>query len=423
MHKKTILLIVDDPRTEASLCECLRKEYNLEKAKNGKEAAAYLTKRVADLIIIDFELKGQDGLQVFKDLSPGHRTIMLSSSNNISLAVAATKLGVCEFLRKPINARELKRAISGNLSQERTLLHFGDDASWLMGESSKLAEMLDRVLHAIKLNRDVIFLGGRGIKTQSAAYFMHLNSSERKKRFVKIDLSAFSREALESHFWTMLQDLIYLPESTSIVNEEDRAGSIYLENIEKIDKHFLESLFVFFTKRQKKIDKSIRLMLEVLDAKLLAKLGQNNFMAIEIPRVCQRKADIPRLTNLYLKRYANKYGKDIKYISLNLLSFLSSYDYPGNYLEMESLIAMAVISADSDHLDINCFPLDLSSIMEVCLKNNLRENKSLAQAKQGFDRELYSTLLSKVSGDEKKLAAFLDLPANVLAERFESLLD
>ena len=161
--KKLILLIEDDHKTESAICEVLEREYKIETAKNKEGAAAFLETKSPDLMIIDFDLKGKDGLQLFKELQPAVKVIMLSASGSIPLAVSATKLGISEFLRKPVNAEQLKEAVDQNMAREEIRLRWIEGLDWLRGGSSVVRELLADVQEAVRGTKDVMLVGERGI--------------------------------------------------------------------------------------------------------------------------------------------------------------------------------------------------------------------------------------------------------------------
>ncbi|MFH1826604.1 MAG: response regulator, partial [bacterium] len=134
MNKKTILLVADDYKVESSIKDALQREYKIERAETEKSAAAYLEKNTPDLIIIDFDLRTKDGLAVYKSINPPVNVVMISSSSSIPLAVSAAKLGVVDFLRKPLVAAELKKSISENIRGEKQQLAWSSGQRWLLGE-------------------------------------------------------------------------------------------------------------------------------------------------------------------------------------------------------------------------------------------------------------------------------------------------
>ncbi|MDD5382485.1 MAG: response regulator [Candidatus Margulisbacteria bacterium] len=413
MTRKTILLITDDHKTETAVKETLGKHYGLETAKDKETAAALLAKKLPDLAIIDFDLKGEDGLQIYKNLGLTVKTIMLSASGSIPLAVSATKLGVEEFLRKPIDAEHLQRAVETNLPKEEVKLRWPEGLEWLRGESPGLKKMLSEIQEILRGNKDVILVGERGIPKEQIAELIHLNGPRKERKLARVDLAAFRKEALEAHFWTTIQELMAIPAA---------AGTIYLDTLHNLDELFLLSVFNFFHERPNKIDKSIRAIIGVYNKSQAQKAGKN-YVVIEVPKLRDRKADLPYLVEFYLASSARKHGKNIKYLAADVLDLLAAYDYPGNYLELERLIEEAVLSADSDKLELKNFPVDLNGLVNAAQKKGLSEDLPLEKARQVFERKLYAVLLEKAKGETAKVARFLDVPKTALTDRLDNLFD
>jgi len=420
MTKRTILLIEDDHKTEGAVREVLGKEYSVETVKDGEAAAAFLQKTSPDLIIIDFDLKEKDGLQLFKELQPAVRTIMLSVSGSIPLAVSATKLGVSEFLRKPINAEQLKSAVEGNIARDEVRLRWVEGLDWLRGGSSRVTELLADIRKALQGTSDIFLIGERGIPKGKVAEFLNANSAQKKRRLVKIDMSSFRRESLEPLFWASVQEFMALPEGKSLSSEKERCGTIYFENLENLDEHFLQAIFDFFRERRGKIDKSIRAVFGFYGRSSVPKSAQ---CLIEIPPLRQRKDDLPFLLELYLRRYSEQYDKEVSYVSTEVLEFLAAYDYPGNYLELERMIQEAVLRAPGANLALEHFPVDFRATMNPSIRSGLEENLPLEEAKRRFEKSLYHLLLKKTRGDGSRVARFLDVPKSVLMERLKDLVD
>jgi len=414
---KTILLIEDNSKTATALKDYLKRQFQVEVVKGADQALAWLAKNVPALIIIDFDLKGEDGLQVFKKLGTTIKVIMLSASGNIPLAVSATKLGVAEFLRKPVEAKQFKEAVERNLPKEVTRLHWIRSVDWLNSSSPVVGQMLSQIQEALQHNKDIVLVGERGIDKAAVAEFIHHNSAQHKRRLVKLDVMAFRREDLEIHFWTTVQEIMALPDKGSVKDPVDRCGTIYLENIDRLDKPFQTTIFKFFQTGRGKTDKSIRVIIGLTEANKLAK----DCLLVRIPALRERREDLPRLLTLYLQRAAKQYGKPIHFLASSLLDWLAAYDWPGNYQELARLIEEAVLVAPSDKLELANFPLDYRGLVVQAQHGAVQENLSLAQARQCFEKILYPVLLDKMKGEKAQLARFLDVPRTVLTERLENL--
>jgi transcriptional regulator with GAF, ATPase, and Fis domain len=68
-----------------------------------------------------------------------------------------------------------------------------------------------------------------------------------------------------------------------------------------------------------------------------------NVFPIEVPPLRQRKEDIPMLGVYFVKRYAEKLGKQICKIDKNTLERCQAYHWPGNIRELQNIIERPVI--------------------------------------------------------------------------------
>ena len=164
-------------------------------------------------------------------------------------------------------------------------------------------------------------------------------------------------------------------------------------------------------------------MIGFYDRKELQKLKIKDYALIEIPPLRERKEDIPYLLGVFLKNYSSKYNRNVKFISTEVLDFLAAYDYPGNYLELESLVQEAVLETVSEKIELKNFPFDFKGLLKTSLKKGLGENLTLEEAKRRFEKSLYGILLEKSNEEKPQVARFLDIPKTSLVERLEDLTD
>ena len=80
-------------------------------------------------------------------------------------------------------------------------------------------------------------------------------------------------------------------------------------------------------------------------------------MSIELPRLQERRGDIPMLTAYYLRRYSEKHRREVPPFSNSLLKRFQNYRWPGNIRELQNVIKRYVIlgseHAISDSLQDN----------------------------------------------------------------------
>jgi transcriptional regulator with PAS, ATPase and Fis domain len=155
----------------------------------------------------------------------------------------------------------------------------------------------------------------------------------------------------------------------------------------------------------------------------LEKIATEDFSCLEIPALRDRKEDLAALLNTYLEKYSLVHNKEVSYIETGMLHLLCSYNFPGNYEELEALLEMAVISATSPNLQPKDLALAFEALLQDAVKRSVGEYDSLEEAKRKFERLFYRTLLDKSDGDQANVASFLDIPRTVLAERLDNLID
>jgi len=64
---------------------------------------------------------------------------------------------------------------------------------------------------------------------------------------------------------------------------------------------------------------------------------------MELPRLQERKGDIPMLTAYFLRKYSEKYNREVPPLSNSLLKRFQSHRWPGNIRELQNLIRLYVI--------------------------------------------------------------------------------
>ena len=117
--QKTILLVDDDHDFRWATGNVLQASgYKVIPAQDGREALDFLEKGVPDLILLDYRMPGLDGLQVAAEMKKNISAvpiIMITAYAEIDSAVKAMKMGVYDYVTKPVDNNDLlftvKRAL------------------------------------------------------------------------------------------------------------------------------------------------------------------------------------------------------------------------------------------------------------------------------------------------------------------------
>lgn len=105
--KSTRILLVDDEyEFLQTLSERLKmRGFRVDIALNGEDALEKLSHRLFDVIFVDLLMPNMDGLETtrrIKELNPSFEVIILTGHGSIRSGVDAMKMGVCDFMEKPV---------------------------------------------------------------------------------------------------------------------------------------------------------------------------------------------------------------------------------------------------------------------------------------------------------------------------------
>lgn len=182
------ILIVED---EIDLCDSIAEGlqidgYAVDTCNDGKAAYVLITTEIYDLIVLDLNLPGMDGIDILKEVRKTHKDIkvlILSARSSIADKVLGLDVGANDYLAKPFAFEELKARIRSLL--RRTFIQENTVLTW---ETLSL----DTVGRTAYVNDVTILLTRKELALLE--YFL-LNQSK-----------VISQEELMEHVWNMEAD-------------------------------------------------------------------------------------------------------------------------------------------------------------------------------------------------------------------------
>ncbi|MBN9418871.1 MAG: response regulator [Candidatus Eremiobacteraeota bacterium] len=126
--KERILILSADANLRQWLVDILRSaQASLDTAANGAAGLALLTDKDFDLVLVDLDLPGMDGLETLsriKQHAPGTGSLVLARKQSEELLLRAMRCGAGDYLRIPCNPEEISKAagrqLKTSLSQRRS---------------------------------------------------------------------------------------------------------------------------------------------------------------------------------------------------------------------------------------------------------------------------------------------------------------
>ena len=129
------LLIVED---EKNLCDTIAKNlygagYEVDTSYDGNDALDCILSEDYDLIVLDLNLPGTDGMDILKELRKKNeetKVIILSAKSQIADKVSGLDAGANDYLEKPFHLQELEARIRSltrrKFVQKDVCLHCGE---------------------------------------------------------------------------------------------------------------------------------------------------------------------------------------------------------------------------------------------------------------------------------------------------------
>jgi len=246
------IFIVEDDEWYGEILQyhlSLNPDYEVTLFKTGKECLANMSLR-PDLITLDFSLPDLTGDKLFKkikEINPQLPVIMISSQEDISVAVNLLKMGVSDYLIKDEATKDLLWNSVVRIRETQTLKNevanlreeLGQKYSFdksIIGQSNELKKVFRMMEKAIKTNINISVSGETGTGKELVAKAIHYNSSRRKKKFIAVNMAAIPVELIESDLFGHEKGAFTGAISRKIGKfEEANGGTLFLDEIAELD--------------------------------------------------------------------------------------------------------------------------------------------------------------------------------------------
>jgi DNA-binding NtrC family response regulator len=136
-----------------------------------------------------------------------------------------------------------------------------------------------------------------------------------------------------------------------------------------------------------------------------------NVIHIQVPPLRERKQDLSKLIQHFLKHYATKHARKVDHISPPALAVLKAYDYPGNARELANVVERAVIVTNGRGIEKQDLPVGLSAA--VTAQRQREQPPSLAQMEAAYIAET----LAATGGNKTASARILGISRKNLYEK------
>src|SRR5204863_3629673 len=301
---------------------------------------------------------------------------------SVEAAVEAMGLGAENYMVKPLNVKAVlvflekaleKRRLVREAAGLRERVRERYRLEGIVGEAPELQAVYEVVKQAAPTKATVLVLGESGTGKELIAQALHELSPRKDKPFVKVACAALSETLLESELFGHERGSF----TGAVGRREGRfeladGGTLFLDEIGEIPPSTQVKLLRALQQREfERVGGTQTLKVDVRvvaatnrDLAAEVKAGtfredlfyRLNVVAVTLPPLRRRKADIPALVAHFVEKYAAAYAKELKGLAPGTLNALLSYDWPGNVRELENAIERAVALVKGAHLTADDLP-------------------------------------------------------------------
>jgi PAS domain S-box-containing protein len=136
---------------------------------------------------------------------------------------------------------------------------------------------------------------------------------------------------------------------------------------------------------------------------------------LELPRLCQRREDIPLLIDHFVAKFNRLQGKDVVGVADDVLARLMEYDFPGNVRELENIIEHAFVLCRSGLIQVPHLPVQVRGSTE---SRSLAEASGLTLA--AAEQWLIRDALGKHQGNRTAAAKQLGIDPSTLHRKIRA---
>jgi len=456
MNEK-ILIVEDDLNTLEGLAEILEHEkFSVSKAKNGKIALDEIKKGQFNIVLMDYLLPDRDGLEISRiilEQSPEIKIIMMTAFGSVKNAVEAMKLGIYDYLTKPIDLDELLIVIRRSIKEQQLIFENIDLKEKLqqtyrfkniIGVSGKMQEIFKKILKVANTEATVLIRGESGTGKELIARAIHYESNRARNNLVEINCASIPETLLESELFGHEKGAFTgAYKSKKGKFELAHKGTLFLDEIGELPLGVQAKLLRFL---QDRIFTRVGGIENIeVDVRLIAATNKNleqamekslfredlyyrlNVIPITIAPLRDRPEDIGPLIDFFIERYSEKNQRKIQGISQDAMNTLLRYKWPGNIRELENTIENAIVMTDSNHIEMTDLPAFLQSQIasesqsKVVMPEIGTDKETFKDQLVVCEREIIRRALKEAKGNKTHAARKLGFSLRTLRNKIRRL--
>ncbi|SDT10610.1 nitrogen metabolism transcriptional regulator, NtrC, Fis family [Halopseudomonas litoralis] len=464
MNRTDNVWIVDDDRSIRWVLEKALQQDGVQPVcfESADSALARLNRQQRpDVLISDIRMPGTSGLELLSSIRERHPklpVIIMTAHSDLDSAVASYQGGAFEYLPKPFDVDEavslVRRALAH--SREQDDLETGDSISHtpeIIGEAPAMQEVFRAIGRLSHSNITVLINGESGTGKELVAHALHRHSPRARNPFIALNMAAIPHDLMESELFGHEKGAF----TGAAVQRRGRfeqadGGTLFLDEIGDMPAETQTRLLrVLADSEFYRVGGHTPIK---VDVRIIAATHQNledlvqagkfredlfhrlNVIRIHIPRLSERREDIPALAQHFLSRAAQELAVEPKVLTPQTQDYLRSLPWPGNVRQLENTCRWITVMASSREVLVEDLPPELltqqrDGAVDANWEQSLRSwadqelargtTQLLDQAVPAFERIMIEVALKHTAGRRRDAAQLLGWGRNTLTRKIKDL--
>lgn len=444
MTKQGCLLVVDDNRNILTAVQMLMKQKFQEiiTLTSPNRIPSCLADKQVDVVLLDMNFdtginSGNEGLFWLKEIKkarPDVQVVLFTAYADIDLAVKGIKEGAADFVVKPWDNNRLTETLLTAYRQKHgkdTTAGKGDNednkCQMFWGESPKMKELRSMIEKVACTDANILITGENGTGKEMLAREIHRQSLRHNHPLVAVDMGALTETLFESELFGYKKGAFTDARTDHKGKFETAEGStLFLDEIGNLPYHLQAKLLTVLQRRSvvpvgSNIPVPVNIRLICATNRNLEEmtfhgefredlLYRINTIHVHLPALRERREDIVQLAELFLEKYAERYGKPAFTLDAGAREKLTGHPWYGNIRELEHTLEKAVIMSDSRIIS--------AGNLDCPLKREAIKNKE-PETLEEMERNMIQSAIEKFEGNLSQVAGSLGISRQTLYNKIK----
>ena len=407
------------------------------------------------LILTDIRMPGPSGIDLLdkvKELRPDIPVIIMTAHSDLDSAVESYEHGAWEYLPKPFDIEEalsmVKRATSADeINKEEPT----ETQAEVIGEAPAMQEVFRAIGKLSNSNSTVLLNGESGTGKELVARALYQHSPRKDKTFIALNMADIPKELLEAELFGHEKGAFTGADERRIGRfEQADGGTLFLDEIGDMQLETQTRLLRVLSNGEfyrvggrEPIKVDVRIITAThQNIEDLVKAGnfredlfhRLNVIKLSLPKLNERKEDIPTLVKHFFQRSSDELVEEKKYLSAEVEDYFMTLSWPGNVRQLENTCRWLTVMSPTREVKLEDLPDDLkvenienmndwTKILQTWSENYLAKgnNNLLEEAIPDFERTIIKVALNKTMGRKKEAAELLGWGRNTLTRKIKEL--